>query len=224
MSPSFLSQLARWLGLTGGGRRGEEAQLEKMLQSRTNTTYFLCYLNHKERDLIAAARTQTSRDGRARIAKRIKAVRRLKSAQNDILDKITAGIDTVVMAKSCADSMASMEIAGKALGDVGTLLGRVDDVVDTMAISIDEVNEACAVLTANIDDSGPDDDELLAELESLMDNSAYLGETADPAEPPELPTAPARVPVNAAGDSDRDLSSVLYSAVHSGGIAQAAVD
>ena len=206
MSLRILAQLARWLGIAIGDTRSGDAQLKEMLQSRANSTSFLSYLNHKKRDLIVLLKSSKRKEDKIRVLKRIKKLTALISTQLGIFEKIEAGIDTLVMAKTCAEGLAGMEAANAVLADTTDLLSRVEEVHDQLTIGADDVAEICAILSTPLDQSQEfDEDDLLAELEE----TDYLGSTSNLEE--ELPDAPTQDPVHAPRGGHRNLSRGISS-------------
>ena len=206
MSPRILVQLARWLGIGTGDTRSGETQLTEMLQSRTNSTSFLCYLNHKRRDLIHLLKTSKTKEDKKRLLRRLQKLNALISSQNGIFEKIEAGIDTLVLAKTCAEGIAGMKAATTVLADTSQLLDKVGEIHDEFTIGAEDVAEMCSILSAPIDTSQEFDEEaLLAELEE----ADYLGGPSISEQ--DLPEAPTSVPVDATRSGERNLSRDIYS-------------
>ena len=158
-----LAQLAELLGFRRHEGSGGENNLKTLLEQKQKLNYCLSYLKHKQRDLQKEASTTQSKDGRLRLARRIKGLRSTIASQAGLYHNIDTTIDAVVLASISEKSSAALRQATHAIdGDklyeqVAETRARVDDMLE----SVDEIS----TLFSTDDDDDDDTEELLALLE-----------------------------------------------------------
>ena len=107
-----------------------------------------------------------TKEDKKRILRRLQKLTTLISSQGGVFEKIEAGIDTIVLAKTCAEGLAGMKAANTVLADTSQLLDKVEEIHDEFTIGAEDVAEMCSILSAPLDPSQEFDEEaLLAELD-----------------------------------------------------------